>query len=87
MDRGWLWSSAADARAAGLALRDVVSHTEQAECPVPADRPSVERFLAERAVGRMPQLLPLAHQRMAASPFAFFRGSAGLMARDRKSVV
>lgn len=82
MDRGWLWSSAADARAAGLALRDVVSLTEQAECPVPADRPSVERFLAERAVGRMPQLLPLAHQRMAASPFAFFRGSAGLMARD-----
>jgi len=32
--------------------------------------------------GRVPQLLPLKHARMKASPFAFFRGSVAIMAAD-----
>lgn len=35
-----------------------------------------------RDKGRIPELVPIRHQRMAASEFAFFRGSAGLMAYD-----
>lgn len=37
--------------------------------------------------GRLLSLLPLRRQRMAASPFAFFRGSAGLMAHDLRRQV
>ncbi len=32
--------------------------------------------------GRMPDLVPIRHGRMLQSPFAFFRGTAGLMAAD-----
>ena len=33
--------------------------------------------------GRMANLLPIRHGRMSASPFAFFRGSAALMAAEK----
>src|SRR5689334_9292431 len=36
----------------------------------------------ESNAGRIPELIPLRVGRMAASPFAFLRGSAGLMAAD-----
>ena len=32
--------------------------------------------------GRLPELVPIRHGRMVQSPFAFFRGSAALMAAD-----
>lgn len=32
--------------------------------------------------GRMPSLVPIRHGRMMQSPFAFYRGSAALMAAD-----
>jgi uncharacterized protein (DUF2252 family) len=38
--------------------------------------------LAEQERARIPELLPLRHQRMLASPFAFYRGSAAIMAAD-----
>jgi uncharacterized protein (DUF2252 family) len=40
------------------------------------------RVLAEQATSRTPELVPLRHHRMLASPFAFFRGGAALMAAD-----
>ncbi len=41
----------------------------------------VALLLAQDA-DRLPELVPVRHQRMAESPFAFFRGSAALMAAD-----
>src|SRR3979411_820537 len=38
--------------------------------------------LGERARGRVPVLVPIRHGRMAASPFAYFRGAAAPMAWD-----
>jgi len=38
--------------------------------------------LAVSAVGRVPALLTIKYQRMAASPFGFFRGAVPVMAAD-----
>jgi uncharacterized protein (DUF2252 family) len=42
----------------------------------------VEALLREQAEERVPELVPIRHRRMLASPFAFFRGCAALMAGD-----
>ena len=42
----------------------------------------VTEFNRLQEKGRLIELLPLRRRRMSASPFAFFRGSAGLMAHD-----
>ncbi|RYV50101.1 DUF2252 domain-containing protein [Pengzhenrongella frigida] len=42
-------------------------------------------ILATQALTRVPELLPIRHGRMAASPFAFYRGAAGIMAADLSS--
>jgi uncharacterized protein (DUF2252 family) len=76
------WTSADDARDQGRSLRDQVPLDAHAAWSRPAERPTIEEFLAARNVGRMPELLPIGHGRMAASAFAFYRGSAGLMAHD-----
>ncbi|AXG76342.1 DUF2252 domain-containing protein [Streptomyces paludis] len=47
-----------------------------------ADRPDPLTVLARQAAGRVPELLPLRYRRMAASPFAFLRGAAAVMAGD-----
>ena len=47
----------------------------------PLDRDPVA-LIVSRDEGRIPELIPLRHERMAVSHFAFFRGSAGLMAHD-----
>ena len=39
-------------------------------------------ILRRQAESRLPDLVPLRHARMAASPFAFFRGGAAIMASD-----
>lgn len=39
-------------------------------------------ILAAQNAGRVPELVPLRAQRMSASPFAFYRGTAALMAAD-----
>jgi uncharacterized protein (DUF2252 family) len=46
------------------------------------DRPDVMQMLAEQEQGRVLELLPIRHARMAASPFAFYRGAAVSMAYD-----
>jgi uncharacterized protein (DUF2252 family) len=49
--------------------------------PPPGRRDPVE-VLLEQAEHREPELVPVRHGRMLASPFAFFRGAAALMAAD-----
>ena len=39
-------------------------------------------LLAEQAASRVPQLVPIRHGRMLASPFTFYRGAALIMAAD-----
>jgi uncharacterized protein (DUF2252 family) len=49
----------------------------------PADsRPDPIGILERQAAGRLPELVPIRHGRMLASPFAFFRGAAAVMAAD-----
>lgn len=49
---------------------------------IDAGRPTVLDFFESSNEGRMPELIALRCGRMLVSPFAFFRGSAGLMAGD-----
>lgn len=76
------WCDAEQTREAGRALREVVDHAAHATVTIPSERPSIGQFLAARNVGRMPELVPMGHARMVVNPFAFYRGSAGLMAHD-----
>ena len=46
------------------------------------DRRAPVEVLLEQAAGREPELVPIRHGRMLASPFAFFRGAAAVMAAD-----
>ncbi len=39
-------------------------------------------MLQEQATTRVPELIPIRHARMTASPFAFYRGAAAVMAAD-----
>ncbi|MFJ4871216.1 DUF2252 domain-containing protein [Streptomyces sp. NPDC088757] len=66
----------------GKELRERVPRSSHArQEPVP-DRPDAVRAVEESNFGRVPELTPIRVGRMAASPFAFLRGSAGLMAQD-----
>jgi uncharacterized protein (DUF2252 family) len=48
----------------------------------PPDRPDPIEVLRQQEQHRIPELLAIRHQRMSASPFAFLRGAAAVMARD-----
>ena len=67
--------------AAGRALRGVVPRSSHATWD-PRGRPSPLRLLEESNRKRLPDLIPIRDARMRASPFAFLRGSPGVMARD-----
>jgi len=72
----------AGARAeAGRALRKSVPRSSHAAW-VPAAGRSPLDLLAESDRRRLPELVPLRHARMLASPFAFLRGAPSVMAQD-----
>jgi uncharacterized protein (DUF2252 family) len=48
----------------------------------PSGRADPIGLLEEQAASRVPELIPIRYQRMSASPFAFFRGAALIMASD-----
>ena len=68
--------------ARGRAARSKVPRSEHAAWEPSAGRRPPEDVLLEQAVGRVAELVPIRHGRMLASPFAFFRGAAALMAAD-----
>jgi len=76
------YRSADERRADGRALRDAVPRELHAGWKAPSDRRDPVELLTESNKGRMPQLVPIRHGRMVESPFAFYRGSAALMAAD-----
>ncbi len=74
--------SLAERRAAGKQLRDACPREAHAVWKAPAARPDPVSLVLEGDKGRIPELLPLRHGRMALSPFTFYRGSALNMAVD-----
>ncbi|MEU4730261.1 DUF2252 domain-containing protein [Streptomyces sp. NPDC023588] len=69
-------------KAEGRALRTRVPRAAHAAFVAPAGRPDAVRAVEESNVGRVAELTPIRVGRMAANPFAFLRGAAGLMAHD-----
>ncbi|WP_219823979.1 DUF2252 domain-containing protein [Actinokineospora auranticolor] len=76
------WVEPREVFAQGKALREKVGHAEHRTAHLATDRPTVPDYVDASSRGRVPDLVPLRVGRMLASPFAFFRGSAGLMAAD-----
>ncbi|MFL5722751.1 MAG: DUF2252 domain-containing protein [Chloroflexota bacterium] len=75
-------SPAAFALARGRHLRSDVPRRMHAGWTPRPDRPDVVETLDESNKGRLPDLVPIRIGRMIASPFAFLRGSAAVMAAD-----
>jgi uncharacterized protein (DUF2252 family) len=69
-------------QAAGKLLREKVPRSAHAQWTSPKDRADPVALLKQADRGRLPDLLPIRYSRMRASPFAFFRGAAALMAAD-----
>jgi uncharacterized protein (DUF2252 family) len=74
--------SRAERCAEGKSLRDACPREAHAIWKAPASRPDPVSLVLEADKGRVPELLPLRHGRMALSPFTFYRGSALNMAVD-----
>jgi uncharacterized protein (DUF2252 family) len=69
-------------RAKGSGQRKVTPRSSHAQWIPPAGRPDPVTILEEQAETRVPDLMPIRYGRMAASPFAYFRGAAAPMAWD-----
>ncbi|MFF9200361.1 DUF2252 domain-containing protein [Streptomyces sp. NPDC014986] len=76
------WPAAGSPKEEGKALRGRVPRSAHATLDLDAARPDAVSAVEESSRGRLPELAPLRVGRMAATPFAFLRGSAGLMAYD-----
>jgi hypothetical protein len=68
--------------AKGKRLRDAVPRIAHAKWKKPQGRRDPIEQLQESDSERLQELLPVRYGRMLVSPFAFFRGSAGVMAAD-----
>ncbi len=77
--------SADERRAAGKALRDAAPRAAQGGWKPAKDRRDPIELLHESNESRIPELIPIRFGRMSQSPFAFYRGSAAVMAADLAS--
>jgi uncharacterized protein (DUF2252 family) len=68
--------------AAGKALRDKVPRTDHGHWKRREGRPDPIQLLRDGDNDRIPELVPIRYGRMMASPFAFYRGAAAIMASD-----
>ncbi|MER5462880.1 DUF2252 domain-containing protein [Streptomyces sp. NPDC002668] len=69
-------------KAEGKALRDRTPRSSHDSLVLAVERPGAVQAVEESSRGRVPELTPIRVGRMTATPFAFLRGSAGLMAHD-----
>ncbi|MDH6451457.1 uncharacterized protein (DUF2252 family) [Streptomyces sp. SAI-149] len=76
------WPVEGSPKKEGKALRERVPRSAHAALDLDLSRPDAVHAVEESSRGRIPELTPLRVGRMAATPFAFLRGSAGLMAYD-----
>jgi uncharacterized protein (DUF2252 family) len=75
-------SDADSRRRAARALRGQVPRSSHALWQPSPERRSPMSILGEQERDRIQDLLPIRHERMTASPFAFLRGAAAVMADD-----
>jgi uncharacterized protein (DUF2252 family) len=66
----------------GRNARSIAPRSSHADWTPASDRPDPIDLLEQQAATRVPELVPIRYGRMAASPFAFFRGAAYVMASD-----
>ncbi|MFF5306147.1 DUF2252 domain-containing protein [Streptomyces sp. NPDC013161] len=76
------WPVEGSPKEEGKALRGSVPRSAHAALDLDVSRPDAVTAVEESGRGRIPGLTPIRVGRMAATPFAFLRGSAGLMAYD-----
>jgi uncharacterized protein (DUF2252 family) len=74
--------SAAERAELGRAARAAVPRSSHGAYAAPADRSDPIATLEAEAMTRIPDLVPIRYGRMLASPFAFYRGAAAIMASD-----
>jgi uncharacterized protein (DUF2252 family) len=74
--------SPAERAAHGKAARKRVPRSSHGEWAPASDRPDPIALLEEQAAERAQDLVPIRYGRMLASPFAFYRGAALIMASD-----
>jgi uncharacterized protein (DUF2252 family) len=74
--------SKTERRKRGKALREKCPRTSQAEWKPRSKSQDIIKLLEESDVDRIPGLISVKYQRMAVSPFTFFRGAAIIQARD-----
>ncbi len=74
--------SRSERRKMGKALRQQVPRLSHGDWKPAPDRPDPISLLQEQDKTRLQQLVPIKYGRMLESPFAFFRGSAVVMASD-----
>ncbi|HUO71006.1 MAG TPA: DUF2252 domain-containing protein [Solirubrobacteraceae bacterium] len=74
--------SLAERAARGKSLRSQTPRSSHAVWEPHADRRDPVSLLEEQAAQRVPELVPIRYERMSASPFAFYRGAAYVMAGD-----
>ena len=75
-------SSPQEFAAAGKAIRTRVPRVAHGTWKPSPTRPDPLEILREADAQRMPDLVPIRYGRMLQSPFAFYRGTAGVMAAD-----
>jgi uncharacterized protein (DUF2252 family) len=78
-------SSRSERRKQGKLLREKCIRTSHAEWKARSKSHDIVTLLEESDANRIPGLIPVKYQRMAVSPFTFFRGAAILQARDLAS--
>lgn len=74
-----------EAREHGKQVRQRVPRSKLGAWGVQRDRTEALDLLFAQDENRLPYLVPERHQRMAANPFAFYRGAAAVMAADLAS--
>ena len=80
--RGQPRLSPAERAELGRAARSDAPRSSHGDWSPAGDRPDPIDLLEQQAATRVPELVPIRYGRMAASPFAFFRGAAYVMASD-----
>ena len=81
-DAGHMHETIEQSIEAGRAARRQVPRSSHAELEPSVGRPDPVALLADQNTSRVEWLVPIRHGRMSASPFAFYRGAARLMATD-----
>jgi uncharacterized protein (DUF2252 family) len=76
--------SVKERRAKGKDARELASLSSHGGWSTASDRPDPVALLDAQNVTREPDLVPVRHGRMVASPFTFYRGAARVMAADLK---